>query len=109
MFWPGCTALKKTRATWLKRQHKSTVFSFGWSLRTSTDQISAEKAFVELWDNIYSHERLVANVHFDERHSLLWISGEGLYRKFENFRVQKFSYKKFSSKKIFGCERLSEN
>ena len=31
------------------------------------------------------------------------------YRKSENFRIQKFLCKKFSSKKIFGCERLSEN
>ena len=31
------------------------------------------------------------------------------YRKSGNFRVQKFSCKKFSSKKIFGCERLPEN
>ena len=30
------------------------------------------------------------------------------YRKSENFRVQKISCKKFSSKKISGCERLSE-
>ena len=33
---------------------------------------------------------------------------ECYYRKSENFRVQKFPCKKFSSKKIFGCERLSE-
>ena len=31
-----------------------------------------------------------------------------IYCKSENFHVQKFSCKKFLSKIIFGCERLSE-
>ena len=32
-----------------------------------------------------------------------------IYRKFKNSRLQKFLHKKFLSKKIIGCERLSEN